>query len=217
MKEKSENLGKCPFHNDTMKQVIDNGTRNSDWWPNQLKIGILRQHSSLSNPLNEEFSYAEAFKSLDLEALKKDLYALMTDSQDWWPADFDLYGGLFIRMAWHSAGTYRVGDGRGGAGAGQQRFAPLNSWPDNANLDKARRLLWPIKQKYGQKISWADLMILAGNAALESMGLKTFDFAGGREDVWEPDEVVYWGPEKTWSEVIFAMRAALKVCQKNMV
>jgi catalase-peroxidase len=174
------------------------GTRNRDWWPNQLKLSILRQHSSLSNPLGEDFDYAKAFNSLDLEAVKKDLHALMTDSQDWWPADFGHYGPLFIRMAWHSAGTYRVGDGRGGAGAGQQRFAPLNSWPDNVSLDKARRLLWPIKQKYGQKISWADLMILTGNVALESMDFKTFGFAGGRADVWEPDEDVYWGSESTW-------------------
>ncbi len=174
------------------------GTRNRDWWPNQLKLNILRQHSSLSDPMGEGFDYAAAFKSLDLAAVKKDLHALMTDSQDWWPADFGHYGPLFIRMAWHSAGTYRVGDGRGGAGAGQQRFAPLNSWPDNVSLDKARRLLWPIKQKYGRSISWADLMILAGNIALESMGFKTFGFAGGRPDVWEPQEDVYWGAETTW-------------------
>ncbi|PZR41310.1 MAG: catalase/peroxidase HPI, partial [Azospira oryzae] len=175
-----------------------NGTRNRDWWPNQLKLNILRQHSSLSNPMDEQFNYAEEFKTLDLEALKKDLHALMTDSQDWWPADFGHYGGLFIRMAWHSAGTYRVFDGRGGAAGGQQRFAPLNSWPDNVSLDKARRLLWPIKQKYGRKISWADLMILTGNVALESMGFKTFGFAGGREDTWEAQEDVYWGSETKW-------------------
>ncbi len=184
---------KCPFH-----QPAGSGTQNHDWWPNQLKLNILRQHSSLSNPMGEKFNYAEEFKSLDLAALKKDLHALMTDSQDWWPADFGHYGPLFIRMAWHSAGTYRTGDGRGGAGAGQQRFAPLNSWPDNVNLDKARRLLWPIKQKYGRKISWADLMVLTGNVALESMGFKTFGFAGGREDVWEPEQDVYWGAEKKW-------------------
>ena len=171
---------------------------NRDWWPNQLNLKILHQNSSLSNPMGEAFNYAEEFKKLDLKALKKDLTALMTDSQDWWPADFGHYGPLFIRMAWHSAGTYRIGDGRGGAGAGQQRFAPLNSWPDNVNLDKARRLLWPIKQKYGNKISWADLMILAGNCALESMGFKTFGFGGGRADVWEPDEDIYWGAEDTW-------------------
>ena len=171
---------------------------NRDWWPNQLNLRILHQHSALSNPMGEEFDYAEEFKKLDLEALKKDLDALMTDSQDWWPADYGHYGPLFIRMAWHSAGTYRIGDGRGGAGAGQQRFAPLNSWPDNVNLDKARRLLWPIKQKYGSKISWADLMILAGNVALESMGFKTFGFGGGRADVWEPEEDIYWGTEDDW-------------------
>jgi len=174
------------------------GTSTRDWWPNQLNLNILHQHSSLSNPMGEEFNYAEEFKKLDLDALKKDLYALMTDSQDWWPADYGHYGPLFIRMAWHSAGTYRTGDGRGGGGSGNQRFAPVNSWPDNANLDKARRLLWPIKQKYGRKISWADLMILAGNCALESMGLKTFGFAGGREDIWEPEEDIYWGAESEW-------------------
>lgn len=199
MEKELNDISKCPFHNGSMKHNVGGGgTRNHEWWPNQLKLSILRQHSSLSNPMGEDANYAEAFKSLDLEAVKKDLHALMTDSQDWWPADFGHYGPLFIRMAWHSAGTYRVTDGRGGAGAGQQRFAPLNSWPDNVSLDKARRLLWPIKQKYGSKISWADLMILTGNVALESMGFKTFGFAGGREDVWEPDEAVYWGSETTW-------------------
>jgi catalase-peroxidase len=183
---------KCPFAGVTPAHT------NRDWWPNQLDLQILHQHSSLSNPMGEKFDYAKEFKSLDLKAVIKDLHAVMTDSQDWWPADFGHYGPLFIRMAWHSAGTYRIGDGRGGAGAGQQRFAPLNSWPDNVNLDKARRLLWPIKQKYGRKISWADLMILAGNVALESMGFKTFGFGGGREDVWEPEEDVYWGPEGKW-------------------
>jgi catalase-peroxidase len=199
MENESKDIGKCPFLNGGIKQNVGGGgTRNRDWWPNQLKLNILRQQSSLSNPMGDGFSYAEAFNSLDLEAVKKDLHTLMTDSQDWWPADFGHYGGLFIRMAWHSAGTYRVGDGRGGAGAGLQRFAPLNSWPDNVSLDKARRLLWPIKQKYGRNISWADLMILTGNIALESMGFKTFGFAGGREDVWEADESVYWGSETTW-------------------
>lgn len=199
MENSTNNNGKCPFSGTIANPgVAGSGPKNRDWWPNQLKLNVLRQHSSLSNPMGEKFNYAEAFKSLDLQAVKKDLTDLMTDSQDWWPADFGHYGPLFIRMAWHSAGTYRIGDGRGGAGAGQQRFAPLNSWPDNANLDKARRLLWPIKQKYGQKISWADLMILAGNVALESMGFKTFGFAGGREDVWEPEEDVYWGSEDVW-------------------
>ncbi|MBZ5550450.1 MAG: catalase/peroxidase HPI, partial [Acidobacteriia bacterium] len=184
---------KCPF-----THTAAGAPTNADWWPNQLNLKILHQHSPLSDPMDKEFTYAEEFKSLDLNAVIKDLHALMTDSQDWWPADFGHYGPLFIRMAWHSAGTYRIGDGRGGAGAGQQRFAPLNSWPDNVNLDKARRLLWPIKQKYGRKISWADLMILAGNVALESMGFKTFGFGGGREDVWEPEEDIYWGPEGKW-------------------
>ncbi|RYD79517.1 MAG: catalase/peroxidase HPI [Sphingobacteriales bacterium] len=198
MENDPNDISNCPFHNGTLKKNVGGGgTRNNDWWPNQLKLNILRQNSPLSNP-DKEFNYREAFKSLDLAAVKADLHALMTDSQDWWPADFGHYGGLFIRMAWHSAGTYRVGDGRGGAGAGLQRFAPLNSWPDNVSLDKARRLLWPIKQKYGRKISWADLMILAGNIALESMGFKTFGFAGGRADVWEADESVYWGSERTW-------------------
>ncbi|MFT3794604.1 catalase/peroxidase HPI [Flavobacterium sp.] len=187
---------KCPFHN--QQNVGGGGTKNHDWWPNQLKLNILRQHAPASDPMDANFDYAQAFNSLDYNGLKKDLHALMTDSQDWWPADFGHYGGLFIRMAWHSAGTYRVFDGRGGGGAGMQRFAPLNSWPDNVSLDKARRLLWPIKQKYGNKISWADLMILAGNVALESMGFKTFGFAGGRADVWEADESVYWGAENTW-------------------
>ncbi len=189
---------KCPFNHGAAKQAAGSGTRNRDWWPNQLKLNILRQNSSLSDPMDKDFSYAEEFKSLDLAAVKKDIFDLMTTSQDWWPADYGHYGPFFIRMAWHSAGTYRVADGRGGAGFGTQRFAPLNSWPDNANLDKARLLLWPVKKKYGKKLSWADLMILTGNCALESMGFKTFGFAGGRADVWEPAEDVYWGSEKEW-------------------
>ncbi len=196
MNAKSEqNAGRCPVVHGTTNLAMRS---NRDWWPERLNLGILRQNSPLSNPMGESFNYAEEFSKLDFQALKDDLRALMTDSQDWWPADFGHYGGLFVRMAWHAAGTYRIGDGRGGAGTGQQRFAPLNSWPDNANLDKARRLLWPIKRKYGRRISWADLMVLAGNVALESMGLKTFGFGGGRVDAWEPDESVYWGREKTW-------------------
>jgi len=199
MENDSNDISKCPFHNGSMKSNVGGaGTRNRDWWPDQLKLNILRQHTVATNPMDKDFNYAASFQSLDLETLKNDLHALMTDSQDWWPADFGHYGGLFIRMAWHSAGTYRITDGRGGAGQGQQRFAPLNSWPDNVSLDKARRLLWPIKQKYGNKISWADLMVLAGNVALDSMGFKTFGFGGGREDVWEADESVYWGAERTW-------------------
>ncbi len=189
---------KCPFSGGALKQTAGSGPGNRDWWPNLLKLNILRQHSSLSNPMGEQFNYAEEFKSLDLAAVKKDIYELMTTSQDWWPADYGHYGPFFIRMAWHSAGTYRISDGRGGGGTGAQRFAPLNSWPDNANLDKARLLLWPVKKKYGKKLSWADLMILTGNCALESMGFKTFGFAGGREDVWEPLEDIYWGAETEW-------------------
>src|SRR5271169_7006465 len=193
-----EGENQCPFSGDARKHTVAGAPSNADWWPNQLRLNILHQHSSKSDPMGEGFNYAEEFKSLDLNAVVKDLDALMKDSKDWWPADFGHYGPLFVRMAWHSAGTYRTGDGRGGAGSGNQRFAPLNSWPDNVNLDKARRLIWPIKQKYGRKISWADLMILTGNVALETMGFKTFGFAGGREDTWEPDRDVYWGNERTW-------------------
>ena len=192
------NEGRCPVMHGARGTAAGGGTSNRDWWPNQLKLNVLHQHSALSNPMGEAFDYAEAFRSLDLDAVKKDIVELMTASQDWWPADYGHYGPLFIRMAWHSAGTYRTGDGRGGARTGTQRFAPLNSWPDNGNLDKARMLLWPVKQKYGRKISWADLMILAGNCALESMGFETFGFAGGREDVWEPEEDIYWGSEVEW-------------------
>ncbi|MCT8339749.1 catalase/peroxidase HPI [Flavobacteriaceae bacterium TK19130] len=194
----NESSASCPFLNGELHQAAGGGTNNRDWWPNQLNLGILRQHSNLADPMGEDFDYAEEFKKLDLKAVKKDLEELMTDSQDWWPADYGHYGPFFIRMAWHSAGTYRIADGRGGGGSGSQRFAPLNSWPDNANLDKARLLLWPIKQKYGKKISWADLMILAGNVAHESMGLEMFGFAGGREDIWQPEEDIYWGSETEW-------------------
>lgn len=195
---KVNTVGKCPFSGGALNKSAGGGTRNRDWWPNQLKLNILRQHSSLSDPMGEQFNYAEEFKSLDLAAVKQDIVGLMTTSQDWWPADYGHYGPFFIRMAWHSAGTYRIGDGRGGAGAGTLRFAPLNSWPDNTNLDKARLLLWPIKQKYGRKLSWADLLVLTGNCALESMGFQTFGFGGGREDIWEPEEDVYWGSETKW-------------------
>ena len=203
MENKSESNtkeGECPFGYSEQKKIKTKSYSNADWWPNQLNLKILHQNSKLSNPMQDGFNYAEEFKSIDLKSLKQDLYALMTDSQDWWPADYGHYGPFFIRMAWHSAGTYRIGDGRGGASSGTLRFAPLNSWPDNGNLDKARRLLWPIKQKYGQKISWADLMILTGNCALESMGFKTFGFAGGREDIWEPEGDINWGPESEWLE-----------------
>src|SRR5680860_192407 len=192
------NGSKCPFSGKSQSYTAGGGTSNRDWWPNQLPLNVLRQHSSRSNPMGEDFDYAAEFGKLDLDEVKQDLFDLMTDSQDWWPADYGHYGPFFIRMAWHSAGTYRTGDGRGGASSGSQRFAPLNSWPDNVNLDKARQLLWPVKQKYGKKISWADLLILTGNCALESMGLQTFGFGGGREDVWEPEEDVYWGPESEW-------------------
>jgi len=188
----------CPFKGGARKPTAAGATTNASWWPDQLNLQILHQHSPLSNPMGTAFNYAEEFNSLDLDAVIKDLHAVMTTSQDWWPADYGHYGPLFIRMAWHSAGTYRVGDGRGGGGSGAQRFGPLNSWPDNVNLDKARRLLWPVKQKYGRKLSWADLMILAGNVALESMGFRTFGFGGGRKDIWEPEQDIFWGPETNW-------------------
>ena len=197
-KNNTNGEGKCPFSSGALKHTAGRGSQNQNWWPNQLKLNILRQHAAPSNPMEESFNYRQAFQKLDLNAVKKDLFELMTTSQDWWPADYGHYGPFFIRMAWHSAGTYRISDGRGGAGSGSQRFAPLNSWPDNANLDKARLLLWPVKQKYGKQISWADLMILAGNCALESMGFKTFGFAGGREDIWEPEQDIYWGAETEW-------------------
>ena len=192
------NEAKCPFSGGALTHSVAGALKNADWWPNQLNLKILHQHSAKCDPMGEAFHYAESFKSLDLDAVIQDLHALMTDSQDWWPADYGHYGPFFIRMAWHAAGTYRIADGRGGAGTGAQRFAPLNSWPDNGNLDKARRLLWPIKQKYGRKLSWADLLVLTGNVALESMGFKTFGFAGGRVDIWEPEEEIYWGPEGKW-------------------
>lgn len=195
---KSGDISQCPYFNGVQNHAAGGGTTNRKWWPNRLNINVLRQHDSKSNPLGETFDYAAAFNELDFEGLKKDLLELMTDSQEWWPADYGNYGGFFIRMAWHSAGTYRVTDGRGGGNTGNQRFAPLNSWPDNGNLDKARLLLWPIKQKYGKNVSWADLLALAGNCALESMGFKTFGFAGGREDIWEPEQDIYWGSETEW-------------------
>ncbi len=198
IQEQNSSANGCPYSAGTRKHATTGTHANADWWPNQLNLKILHQHSPLSDPMGDEFNYAEEFKTLDLNAVIEDLHALMTTSQDWWPADYGHYGPLFIRMAWHSAGTYRIADGRGGGGSGNQRFAPLNSWPDNVSLDKARRLLWPIKQKYGKKLSWADLMILAGNVALESMGFKTFGFGGGREDIWEPQEDIYWGPETKW-------------------
>ena len=198
MQNGAGDASQCPFLNGDLKQAAGGGTTNRDWWPNALNLNILRQHSNLADPMDEDFNYAEEFKTLDLDAVKKDLTDLMNDSKDWWPADYGHYGPFFIRMAWHAAGTYRISDGRGGGGTGAQRFAPLNSWPDNANLDKARLLLWPIKQKYGKKISWADLLILTGNVAHESMGLPMYGFAGGREDIWQPEEDIYWGSEAEW-------------------